>query len=479
MSIKKNFIYNFLLTGSNLLFPLITFPYLSRILGAEGIGICNFIISYCQNFIIIASLGLSVYGVREIARAGNDVVKRSQLFFELLTIHLVFTGFLLIIYYSSIFIFKDFQNYRQLSLLGGMFILLNVFVIEWLFSGLSDFKYITIRSLIIRALSILSIFILVKKKDDFNIYFIITLFTIFLTVLMNINYARKYISKKVVLSFKGVRSHFKPVFLLGIYMVLTSIYSVLPITLLGFFSSKIAVGYYYTANKIVRMIISIFTALTTVMIPRLNQLIEQRGSNDYLSLVDKLLNIVISLGIPLTFFVYLVAEPLITLLAGKGFTNSIFCIQVMAPVVLIVALAQVFVILILSVNRRDKDMVILSAIGVTISLIINVTFISHYAEKATAYSQLLTELFVTILSYFLSKRYLNFYFPFKKLILNLLLVIPFAFITFLSMNLTGIILLQLMISAIICGLYFVFYQFVIIKDKFIIGLIDPYFNIFR
>ena len=477
MSIKKNFIYNFLFTGSNLLLPLITFPYLSRVLGAEGIGICNFILSYSKNFIIIAALGLPVYGVREIARAGNDAIRRSQLFFELLIIHLVFSGFLLIIYYSSIFIISDFQDYKQLSLLGGMFILLNVFSIEWLFSGLSDFKYITFRSLIVRALSIISIFIFVKEKADFNIYFLITLLTIFLTVIININYARKYISKKVIVTFKGTLLHFKPVFLLGIYMVLTSIYLVLPITLLGFFSSKAAVGYYYSADKIIRMIVSIFTALTTVMIPKLNNIIEQKGSSEYILLVQKLLTIVITLGIPLSFFVYLVAEPMIMLLAGKDFSNSIFCIQVLSPVILIVALAQIFVILILSVNRRDKEMVILSTIGVSISLIINVTLIPYFAEKATAYSQLSAEFFVTVISFFLARRYLNFNFPVRKFVLNILLVIPFALITYLSMKLSDSIFFQLIFSGIVCAMYFLFYQLVLIKDEFVGKLVAPYFKI--
>src|SRR6187399_3274348 len=158
---KKNFIYNFILTGSNLLFPLLTFPYLSRILGADGLGVVNFILAYCGNFIIISALGLPVYGIREIAKAGTDKIKRSELFFELLIFRLGFTLFLLVIYFATVFFYKDFQNYRLLALVGGLFILSDAVTCEWLFTGVSDFKFITLRSVLIKGIAVLLIFIMV------------------------------------------------------------------------------------------------------------------------------------------------------------------------------------------------------------------------------------------------------------------------------------------------------------------------------
>ena len=479
MSTKKNFIYNFILTGSNLIFPLITFPYLTRILGAEGLGICNFIMSYGQNYIIIAALGLPVYGIREIAKVGEDKSKRSKLFFELLSIHLFFTLFLFLIYIASIFIYDDFKNYKDIALLGGSLILFNVFSLEWLFTGINNFKYITIRTIFIRALSVIAIFLLVKTKDNFTIYFIILVCTVFFTVLIDVFYTRNFISKKIILSFKGILLHIKPIFLLGIYMVLTSIYSVLPATLLGFLSTKLAVGYYYGANRIIRMVISVFSSLITVMIPRINQVLEEKGKDEYFLLVKKSLNVVISFGIPVTFFVFLMANPIVMLLAGENFINSILVVKIMAPIILIVSFAQVFVLLVLSVLRRDNDMVILSVIGTAVSLFINILFIPHFAEKATAYSQLSAEFLVTLVAFFLVKRVLNFNFPIKTFLLNLVFVIPFSIITFLSFRFIHYNFLIITISGLFCGLYFLFYQLFIIKDKFIGNLIGPYLMSFR
>jgi O-antigen/teichoic acid export membrane protein len=262
-------------------------------------------------------------------------------------------------------------------------------------------------------------------------------------------------------------------------MVLTSIYSVLPATLLGFLSTKLAVGYYYGANRIIRMVISVFSALITVMIPRLNQVLEEKGKNEYLLLVNKSLNVVISFGIPITFLVFLLANPIVMLLAGENFIKSILLIQVMAPIILIVAFAQVFVLLILSVHRKDKNMVSLSFIGMTISLLINIFFIPNFAEKATAFSQLIAEFSVTLISFFLARRVLDFNFPIKTFFLNLVFVIPFLLITYLSFRYLRNNFLIISISSFCCGLYFVFYQLFIIKDKFISELVEPYLYKFK
>ena len=415
---------------------------------------------------------MPVYGTREIAKIGDNEKKRSKLFFELLTVHLCFTFLLLIIYIGSVFMYTDLRNYKDLALIGASFILLNVFSIEWLFAGVNDFKYITLRSLFIRGLSVISIFLFVKNKNDLTIYFIILVCTVFFTALTDVYYARKFISRKIVLTFKGILTHVKPIFILGIYMVLTSIYSVLPATLLGFLSTKVSVGYYYGANKIIRMAISVFSALITVMIPHVNLIVEKKEKEQHRILVNKALDIVVTFGIPLAFFVFLLAKPIVMLLAGKDFINSIFIIKIMSPIILIVAFAQVFVLLILSVNRKDKSMVLLSAIGMTISLLINLIFIPLFAEKAAAFSQLTAEFLVTFVSYFLAKRVLQFKFPIKYFLLNFFLVSPFGLICYFLSILANNSVTEILSASLLCGGYFLFYQLKILKNNLCISMIQ-------
>jgi O-antigen/teichoic acid export membrane protein len=475
MGIKKNFIYNALLTSSNILFPLLTFPYLTRIIGAEGLGICNFILSYCENYIIIAALGLPVYGIREIARLGDDKIKRSILFYQLFTIHLLCASFLLIIYITTVFLHEDFQNYKQLAYLGGLYILSTVFKIEWLFSGVKDFKYITIRSLLIRSLSVLSIFILVKEKQDFNIYFIITVATQLLTVIININYAKRYISRLQFNKwFQGIRSHIRSVLLLGVYMVVTNVYTTLPQTLLGFISTKVAVGYYYAADKIVRMIWSIFWALTVVMVPQLNTVIEEKGTREYVTLIEKALNVVISAGIPITFLVFVLASPIINLLASKDFQNSIFCLKLMSTIILFSALSLVFIVMILSVNKKDKEMVIIALISMSIGLSINLVFIPKYAERAAAFAQVMAETIGLIVSFILAKKCLDFKFPFKLFISNLLFVVLLYPIILIILKYIDTLILQLAFSLITFSVFFVVFHFFILRNELFISIFRQY-----
>jgi O-antigen/teichoic acid export membrane protein len=186
------------------------------------------------------------------------------------------------------------------------------------------------------------------------------------------------------------------------------------------------------------------------------------------------MNIVISFGIPMAFLIFLMADPVVMLLAGKGLTSSIFVIQVMAPVILIVGFGQIFALLILSANRKDREMIWLSLIGMLLSLIINLVFIPYFAEKATAFSQLLAELLVTLTGYFLARRCLDFHFPAKKFLLNVLCVIPFVLITYLVTRFLHNNFLQLALSGVFCGMYFIYYQYCLIKDTFIRELIQPY-----
>lgn len=443
-------------------------------LGAEGLGIFNFIISYSQNYSIIAALGIPIYAIREIAKSGDDKEKRSRLFYEILVIHLSFTTLLLGIYFASVFLYADLKAYQNLALLGGSLILFNVFSIQWLFAGVNDFKYITIRSLLIKLLSVIAIFIFVKKAEDFSIYFIIYVVTVFLTAVVDIYSARKFIYRRIRLTMKGIVSHIRPVFILGFYIVLTSIYTVLPATLLGFLSTKASVGYYYGANRIIRIAISLFSALITVMIPRLNLAVEKKQTEEYVTLINKAICVIISFGIPLTFFVLVMARPIMMILGGEKFVNSIFVVQVMAPVILMVSFAQIFVYLILSAYRKDKQMVVLALTGMGVSLAINLIFIPAFAEKATGFSQLLSECMVTFLAFLFCRKIVHFNFPLKSLLVNIVFVIPFLAISYACMQLFDNNFAILAIAAVCCAAYFLFYQLAIIRDSFITELTRSY-----
>ena len=472
---KRNFIYNFILTGSNLLFPLLTFPYLSRVIGAEGLGINNFILSYSQNFIILAALGLPVYGVREIARTATNKIKRSELFFELLILHLATTLFFLFAYLISISLLKEFKSYKTLSYAGGILLFANAFTCEWLFSGVSDFKYIALRSVFIKIVALLAIFTFVKQSEDFALYFFIYLAQSIITATINLNYAKKYIALVKIKS-KNILRHIRPLATLGLYIVLTSLYTTLPNVLLGFYSTKAAVGYFYGSNKIIRIVISFFEAISIVMIPKLNTLIAENKDLEYKSLIQKSLHISLSIGIPLSFFLYLIAKPLVLLLAGNEFHKSVICVEIMSPIILIVAFAQIYCMQILSVNRKDIKLVKLAGLGMLINMTLNLILIPYYAEIATAFSQLLSELTVTFLAILWARKMVALKFPLKIAILNTIFAIPFALIIIPISHNTESNLIILILGTAACGIYFVCYQLFILKDYILLEIVQIYIN---
>jgi O-antigen/teichoic acid export membrane protein len=472
--IKSNFVWNAALTASNIVFPLLTFPYLSRVLGVDGLGVCNFILSYCQNFIVIAALGVSIYGVREIARIGNDQVKRSNFFFELFIVHLSLTLIILIGYLISVFSSESLKNYQDFSLAGALLILSSAFSIEWLFSGVSDFKFIAVRSIVIKVASVCLILCLINNKEDVFLYYLIYIGQFLLTAILNMYYSRRFISRKVKLSASRVYSHLWSVFVLGGYIVLTKIYTLLPITLLGFLSTTTAVGYFYTADKIVGVFISFFGALSAVIIPRLNLLLEEKDVFGFNLLIEKSLSFVVSFGVPISVFVFLFARPLTLLIAGEAFSGSVICVQIMSPMILLVGLAQIYSIQVLCVHREDIKMLVLSSAGMVCSLFINLWLIPSFHHKATSIAQLCSELIVTSMAFWFVSRISRIEFPLKKFVYNLLYVFPFVLISLVAFSSSNNNLFVLILGGACCFVYFFCYQLLFLKDHFCISLFRQY-----
>ena len=167
-SIKKNIFYSSILTVSGYLFPLLTFPYITRVLGVKNIGVCNFVDSIVQYFIYFSMMGMMTVGIREIARAKGDRKLLSKTFSELLSLNLIATLIAVIILLICTMCIPQMSEYKSMFFIGSAKILANTLLIEWLFKGIEDFKYITLRSVIIRGLYVIAVFIFVRKAEDYQ-----------------------------------------------------------------------------------------------------------------------------------------------------------------------------------------------------------------------------------------------------------------------------------------------------------------------
>ena len=174
-SIRKNFFWSILLNISGYLYSVLTFPYITRVLGAEGIGVANFAMSVVDYAILFSSLGITAIGIRYIAQNGNDEKKRNDVFNGLVTTHLLMSLTLLVVYFLCVCFLPQLEEHKSLYWVGALKIILNVFLVEWLFQGMQDFRYVTLRTLFIRTLYIIGIFVFVRDSNDYDCYFYVTI----------------------------------------------------------------------------------------------------------------------------------------------------------------------------------------------------------------------------------------------------------------------------------------------------------------
>ena len=193
MSVKKNFVYSSILTVSSYLFPLLTFPYVSRVLGVTNIGICNYVDSIITYFCVLSAMGIAVVGVREIASVSDNKVKRSNTFLSILFINASFTIISIVALLICIHTISDLYQYRKLFYIGIIKLLSSLLLVEWFYKGIEDFSYITKRSLIVKSLYVVSVFLFVRTQGDYVVYFLLTILHLTINAIINICHLRNYI----------------------------------------------------------------------------------------------------------------------------------------------------------------------------------------------------------------------------------------------------------------------------------------------
>ena len=276
MGLKKNVIYSGFLTTSLYIFQFITYPYVARVLGVTNIGICNYVQSIVNYFNLFAMLGISILGVREIAKSKDDPKTLNETFSKLFILNACFTFSVLLIYLILINCISQLSEYKQLLYIGASQILFNLFAVEWLFRGLEDFKYITIRTMVVRSLYVVCVFLFVHNSSDYYLYFLIYSGMVVANAVINWNYGRKFV-KLSLQSISGIKKYIKPFIYLGSQLVLISVYTTFNTVYLGATCGDVQVGYYTTATKIENIILALYSSFTMVMMPRISAMMESNN----------------------------------------------------------------------------------------------------------------------------------------------------------------------------------------------------------
>lgn len=429
-SLKKNFIYSTILTTANYIFPLITFPYISRVLGVENVGLCSFIDSIINYFVLFATMGMNVLGIREIARIKNDHQKLNATFSSLFALNFLSTLFMLLLLIVVTVFVPTLRENMDLMLVGGVKLLSTFLLIEWFYKGIEEFKYITIRTLIVRIAYVVSVFLFVNNKEDYVIYFALTTLMIVVNALINIIHSRKY----VTLSFYKIhiQEYSKPFIELGIYKIMTSLYTSFNIAFLGFVASEIEVGYYSTAIKLYAIIMSIFSALTGVMLPRMSSLYASNDLTKFSQNVDKSSLFLRVLFIPIIIFFTVNADGIINIVAGEGYEGAVLPMRIMMLIMLVVGYEQILIEQVLMPMKKDKAVLYNSIAGGIVGIILNIALVPLYKSIGSTIVLFFSELTVFFLAYQQAKSYIG-KLPIMKLVRQIIYYIP-CIILFLSLH---------------------------------------------
>lgn len=469
-SIKQNFFFNALLSLSQVVFPLITFPYVARIILPTGIGEVTFVESICRYIILFTALGIPIYGVREIAKFKDEKEKLNKLFTELITIHLVITIIISLIFVLSIYLIPLLHKNIEFYLLGLFLILSNVFLIEWYFQGIGQFKFITIRNLIVKTILTIFIFIVVKEKNDTIAYFSILVITSILNAVINFIYALRTIKLDFSSNLYELKRHIKPLFYIFSSIAFISIYTLLDTIMLGFMTDERIVGLYSTGLKVSRIPMLFIGALGVVLIPKLSEHFHHNRQDDFIYLINKSINVVITFSIPTLFLLFSLSDTIIVIFAGKNFIEAGSVLKILSILSLLIGLSNIFGLQVLTPMGKDKYLTYSVLIGMIISLTLNFILIPIFKEKGAAISNIIAEIAVTIATIFFANKFIKLTIDWKFVFKTIISSIPLFFIPiFLSRYVRSHISI-LFITIVLSGIYFLPIQLLFVKNELFIDL---------
>ena len=409
-SVKSNILLNGLNTVTGIIFPVITFPYAARVLLPEGIGAVNFLNSIVSYIVLFTSLGIPMYAVKEVAKYRDDIEKRNKITIEILLLSTILCA----IGYVAVWLLATFvpQIHEQAALfyILSLTIVFTAIGVNWFYQGIEDFKFITIRAIIVRTIAAAALFVFVKDSSDLLIYGMIVVGSTVGNNFINFLHLRKKIDLRHI-QFQELRiiPHIKPALEVFILNLIISLYIQLNSIMLGFMSGDDAVGYFTAGTKISHIGLTIISSLGTVLLPRCSHLLKIGDTKGFNSIINKSLGITLALSLPMTIGLIVLATPITLIFCGNEFADAIPVLILNAPVVVFISLTNLMGIQVL--YPKDKiNIVIWSVSGGAISnLVLNLFLIPQYGAVGAAIATLAAEFAVLMIQLLWGRKY----YPFK------------------------------------------------------------------
>ena len=395
-SVKYNFIMNAILTVAGIIFPLITFPYISRVLLVEGSGKVAFATSVVTYFTMFASLGIPTYGVRACAIVRDNKEKLSKTVQELLIISGGTTLLTYIVFGISLFVIPEFAQERTLLLIVGLGIGLNTIGVQWLYNALEQYSYITTCSILFKVIGMILMFLLVKESSDYQIYGGVYVIASFGSYVLNFICLRKFVTFQKTGTYQ-FKQHLKHIMVFFAMSAGASIYLNLDVVMLRFLQSNEAVGYYNAGIKVKTVLVTCVTSLGTVLLPRLSYYIETADKKAFQLMVGKAFRFVFVAASAVTVYFSIFARESILLLSGEAFLPAVGPMMILMPTVLLIGLSNVTGIQILTPNGREREVMYSIWGGAILDFVLNLIVIPKFSANGAALSTFLAEGMVLML----------------------------------------------------------------------------------
>lgn len=472
-TLKKNATLNIIYKLSSIIFPLLVYPYVSRILLTDNLGKISFFTSLTNYAMMIGSLGVSTYGVRATAKVRKDIKELSIVAKELLMLNTIVTAIVLFVLVVTVPFVTKFRENWPLLLLSCVQIAIAPFSMEWLYSGLEQYSYITKRAIAFKIISLILIFMCVHQREDYITYAAITAFGFMGNYVCNLVHSRKFIDYKIKTHWQ-IKRHVKGLIILFASILAINIYTNVDTLMLGFIDSDRAVGLYDIAVKAKTVLLSSINAISAVLFPRLSYYLAEGNQELYNKVLRKSISIIFFIALPLATFFFIEARDVILILGGKNYVDATLCMQILMPILLISGFSNITGQQILLPHGHDTGYMKAVVLGACVDVVLNAMFMPKFSLYGAAVATLMAEITQMITQLVQSKKYLKGNFEFRT-------VCKFVISTVIS-SIALLLVRKVFVSNVLISLIVYFIVFIvtysiimlILKVDFVIDIIEQF-----
>lgn len=458
----KNYIYNIIYQLITVILPIITIPYVSRILGADGLGEYALTSTYAQYFLLIGMLGLTIYSSREIAYVREDEEKLEQTFWELNFLRFLTVGISLLVYIILFFFILNINN-KKIYLIQTLIILNGFIDISWLFIGLEDFKKVAIRNTAVKLIGVVLIFLLIKNENQVCLYSLILGGTQFLGQLI----MWFEIPSKIKFSYpnkSNIKKHLRFSIKLFIPQIAITVYTMLDKVMLGVMTNDIQVAFYDNSQRIIRIVVVFVTTLAFVTIPKMSNLYSQKKYNEFEKNIYKSFSFVSFLAFPMSFGLIAITNKFVPWFFGKAFTEMIPVFYAGSLLIITLGWSSILGNQVLISIKREKQFTICVTCGAALNIVLNLLLINIYKSLGTMIASILAEYVGMFLMVYFLKDIIKFNLLFKDTLKYIILSIIMSIIVYFIGEMLNASIITTFIQ-IILGLIIYIISLFFIKDK--------------